>query len=100
STYVYWAEEGAGRIARAKLAGGTVEVIATGQNSPAFVAVDGVHVYWTNYAADGTVMRAPIDGGAAVTLAAKQDKPYAVALKDGYVYWSNFDGGQVMRVAK
>jgi hypothetical protein len=101
--YVYWAEDGCGvcgstpgRILRAALGTTTVEVIATGQAHPNYVAVDAYNVYWSN-SCDGTIKRAPKAGGAAVTVATGQSSPAGVAVNGGYVYWANSSSGKIMR---
>jgi hypothetical protein len=77
--------------------------LASGQNNPAAVAVDGTSVYWvnagtSNSSKDGTVMKVALGGGAPVTLASQQASPASVALDASSVYWTDFWAGTVTRV--
>jgi hypothetical protein len=67
-SYVYWVNSwaslaNAGTIMRVPIGGGTVETIATSQQSPVGIAVDATSVYWINQGTqktvytDGTVMK-------------------------------------------
>jgi hypothetical protein len=73
ATHIYWADNRAGTIGRANRDGtgadpnfitglDTNKVLnITGNDTPASVAVDAAHIYWTSYAA-GTIGRANLDG--------------------------------------
>jgi hypothetical protein len=78
--------------------GGPPRLLARG-NGPGNIAVDGVNVYWTNFA-DGsskaTVMKVPIAGGAPTSLAAGLQSPSGIALDATSVYWTS--NSAVMRV--
>src|ERR687886_753336 len=62
--FVYWANSGTGTIGRANLDGTDVnQNFITGANAPAGVAVDGAHLYWTNFTGTGgAIGRANLDG--------------------------------------
>ena len=45
ATYIYWYADGSGELRRRKKAGGTIEVIGRGVDTPQLAAVDG-HIYW------------------------------------------------------
>src|SRR5919199_1486184 len=62
--FVYWANSGTGTIGRANLDGTDVnQNFITGANAPAGVAVDGAHLYWTNFTGTGgSIGRANLDG--------------------------------------
>src|ERR1700682_157325 len=80
-------------------AGGTPTSIASGQNSPAGIAVDANNIYWTNNL-DGTVMKVPIAGRTPTIIASGQSFPFGIAIDDTYVYWTNNGtnaGGTVMK---
>jgi len=90
------------------IGGGTVRVLAGGQNGPVSVAVDANHVYWSNIGSgnNGSVVesaKTPTDAGALVILAANQASPQGVALDATHVYWANAgsnsnNDGTIMRV--
>lgn len=68
---------------------GGVTVLASGQQGPFAVAVDGVNVYWTNYLG-GTVMKCAVGGcgGSPTALATKQTYAMGLALDATSVYWT------------
>jgi sugar lactone lactonase YvrE len=75
-------------------------VIASGQTSPAYVAVDATQVYWTNVNS-GQIMKAGKDGGAVTELANGQTVPFSIAVGAAGVFWTNtVSPGSVNRVAK
>jgi hypothetical protein len=76
----------------------TSSALATGQLSPAFIAVDETWVYWTDFGGTGTmgagsVMKVAITGGTPIPIATKQDKPRGIAVDADRVYWVTADGG-------
>ncbi len=71
---LYWSSNGNGvdpsSINQApKNGSGPVTTLATNQDYPQSIAVDGTSVYWVNY---DTFAKTPIDGGAIVTLGQQQ----------------------------
>ena len=72
--------------------------LASVQNEPYGIAVDGTNVYWTNQSG-GTVMKVLKNGGGApVTLASGQDSAETIAVDGTNVYWANWADGTVMAV--
>jgi hypothetical protein len=91
---LYWVNMGSGSIAKVSKSGGAVTTLATGQDKPFGIVVNGSQVFWTNRS--GTVMTVSTEGGDLATLASGQDAPYAVAADATGVYWTNNDS--VMRL--
>jgi hypothetical protein len=91
---LYWVNMGSGSIAKVSKSGGPVTTLATGQDKPFGIVVNGSQVFWTNRS--GTVMSVSTEGGDLTTLASGQDAPYAVAADATGVYWTNNDS--VMRL--
>ncbi len=59
--YLYWSSTADGTVVRVPKTGGSVEVIATGQDQPGALVVDSSAVYWLNHgtaAGTGTVQQA------------------------------------------
>jgi len=70
--------------------GGQGVVLASGQGSPFWIAIDSANVYWTNLEG-GQVMECGIGDCCAhpITLATNQAYPSGVAVDSGNVYWIN-----------
>ncbi len=87
--YVYFASTSEGTIHRVPLAGGALELVASGQLAPHRLAARGGALYWLNRGEavagrvdaflDGQLVRAPLAGGTAVVLAERLDDPVALA---------------------
>jgi hypothetical protein len=101
ATHIYWADDRAGTIGRANLDGTGVDtnfitgldtktvLPITGNITPAGVAVDAAHIYWTN---GQTIGRANLDGTTVdPTFITGAGAPGDVDVDAGHVYWSNQD---------
>jgi virginiamycin B lyase len=108
--HIYWANYfNGGTIGRANLDGSGVEQsFITGAsppsggetvNGPYGVAVDGAHIYWTNYTHSGSLGRANLDGTSVdPTFIAGVDYSTRVAVDSAHIYWTNFlNGGAIGR---
>ncbi len=99
SERVYWGSDD-GTVRSLPHAGGGETLLASGQDSPLDIDVDGGAVYWTAYQ-DGTVMKTDKNGGGTpVRLAENQDSPQQMDLDGTHVYWSMPSKDSVARVAK
>jgi hypothetical protein len=107
---LFWADSGQDKLVQFAVAGMTQLVLADVQTSPSavaeptYVATDGTHLYWTNFAggasAAGSVARVPVGGGNVTIMADGQTEPYHIAVDGTHVYWTTLAGGTVMRVPK
>jgi virginiamycin B lyase len=108
--HVYWVNHvNGGTIGRANLDGsGVDQSFITGAsppsggetvNGPYGVAVDGAHIYWTNYTHSGSLGRANLDGSDVdPTFITGVDYSTRVAVDSAYIYWTNLlNGGAIGR---
>jgi hypothetical protein len=103
---VYWANRGTGSILStdkpsADAGAGVVTVLASGQNTPARVALDDVAIYFTN-TGSGTIGSCPLSGCTDVVrlVASNQAAPLGIAVDAVAIYWANSGDGTIMKVAK
>jgi hypothetical protein len=105
---VYWANSGTGSILAidkpsldAGAGAGVVTVLASGQNTPARVALDDVAIYFTN-TGSGTIGSCPLSGCTDVVrlVASAQAAPLGIAVDAVAIYWANSGDGTIMKVAK
>jgi sugar lactone lactonase YvrE len=90
--------DSSGLITRQLLSGGARTTIATAQDDPWSIGIEGAHVYWVDLVPAGSIVKAGLDGGAPVTLAAA-DNSYGFAVDSTGVYWANDTAsGSVLRV--
>ena len=97
--HVYWGNSTfPGTIGRADLDGQNVnQGFITGTAIPFGVAVDGSHVYWTNFN-NGTIGRADLDGqNVNQSFITGGVNPSAVAVHGSHVYWTNSNAGTIGR---
>jgi DNA-binding beta-propeller fold protein YncE len=91
-----------GQVLSAPLTTGPATVLADNQAQPRGVAVDAVHVYWTN-GGGGTVMRIAKDGSdnkVPTIMASGGIEPLGIAIDATTVYWADDKLNTVQKVAK
>jgi hypothetical protein len=67
-------------------------VLASGQSSPADLAVDSTSVFWADFVNPGAVYKVSIGGGAITTLSSGDNSPNRVALSGKNLYWADTGG--------
>ena len=93
---MYWTDAGSiGDIRRANLDGTGQQVLVTGQNSPAGMALDPVagQMYWASQFG-GAIWRAHLDGTAQQVFLSGLPEPTDIALDvaGGTIYWTDWAG--------
>ena len=105
SGWVYFANQYAGDVSKARIDGTGSKLFAAGQGAPPGVAADVDYVYWTDGSNPGTVKQGPVGGGSPVLLAGGQPFPLAITTDATNVYWTNqgntmLGDGSVMMIPK
>jgi len=85
---LYWADAREGTITRLPKDGGIPLELASGQQTPAGLAIADGFLYWTNELA-GTVVRMAAGGGEIETIAEGQERPGPIAAAGVDVVWGN-----------
>jgi hypothetical protein len=96
TTFVYWAEAGAGAVMRAMPDGTMLGAVASDLLTPQDVAVDGLWIYWLEGGTqpnmlDGRVVARRLDGSDQRTIATDRHDPRYLAQDADWIYW--VDGG-------
>src|SRR5436190_17553899 len=94
SVPLYWTDTGAGTVNKVNLPSTSVQILVSGQNVPAAMALDSSHIYWAT-AIGGTIMRANPDGTGVTTLISGQNSPAGVAVDSSHTFWTSQAGGTV-----
>src|SRR5436190_369433 len=94
SVPLYWTNTGAGTVNKVDLPSTSVQILVSGQNVPAALAVDSSHLYWAT-ALGGTIVRANPDGTGVTTLVTGQHGPAGVAVDSRHTYQPNHAGGTI-----
>ncbi len=94
---IYWTDKTGGRVRRYDKTSGGVATLATGQQNPVAIAVQGSTLYWANAGdcagANGSIWMMPANsapGSSATQIAQSQACPSAIAADTGGVYWTNY----------
>ncbi|APR84845.1 Putative serine/threonine-protein kinase pknH [Minicystis rosea] len=88
ATHVYWTNTGTGEVMQADKDGSAKVTIASGQEAPHALTVQGGQVIWGLYAAIGALRKAPIGGGPSVDLLPLAPAVLEVVANDSYVWWT------------
>jgi hypothetical protein len=97
---IYVSTEGVNpSIYRVPKAGGSATRLVDTQSRPLRMAVDDVHLYFTD-TEGGLVVRVPKTGGPTETIAQGQQRPVAIAVDESNVYWTNLSAGTIMKRRK
>lgn len=81
-------------------AGRCLTTLASTQDGPSSIALDGQNVYWSNaLPGAGAILKAPLNGGSATTLAASLGSPRSIAIDSHYLYWVDEDKGTLSKVS-
>lgn len=92
ATHVYWANVGAGTLARAPLDGTGAEIVLEGLTQPWSLAVSPTSLAWAENAT-GNVFLASLANGSAPTLLATTPGAWSIAMDAEHVFWTTlFDG--------
>jgi hypothetical protein len=78
------------------LTGGAPTVLASGQDYPEGIAVDGSSVYWATI--DGSIRKTPSNGGSIVDLATGQPDAFSFAVDSTSVYWALQDSLSIAKM--
>jgi hypothetical protein len=80
-----------GTVMQVPIGGGQTKVLATSQNIPLGIAVDGSNVVWANWGFNipGTIVSEPIGGGTITTLVASAPNPYGVVVSGKTIFWTD-----------
>jgi hypothetical protein len=107
SVWLVRGTSGTGQIIRVSKSDGTQQVMVDRQLSPAFVAVDATHVFWTNRSTyqvsppDGSVVSAKKDGSELTVLVSGLEEPRNVVVDADHVYFTvGIENATVSRVAR
>ena len=90
--YIYWSDNTAGWIGRARLSDGYPEPSwinsSAGEQNPCGIAVTSSHIYWTA-AATGQILSADLDGSNSNVLISGLAEPCGLTVHGSKLYWVN-----------
>jgi hypothetical protein len=102
--FVYWTGGGGysldspGTVSRLPITGGTPMVLIDNFSpTPAALAVDATHVYWTADGYSGFVSKVPVAGGANNQLFSGQKRPRSIVVEAAMMYWANLAGDRIWK---
>ncbi len=96
-SHVYWTSID-GSVARIATAGGSTEVLVSGQNQPGDIAVNSTDVYWTNLG-DATILRLPLDGGTPVVVLKNVGLAWSIKVSDTNLVYVDNQSGDVRQLS-
>src|SRR5204863_8568943 len=104
-TYIHWLDAGgAGEVVRATLIGANATPVATGQDEPSDIIVDGANVFWSTSGSTSPAIRRIYSGFSSTTDIVTKAKysaliaPGPLASDDTYLYYG--DATRLFKVEK
>ena len=74
------------------------QVLASGQQGPQGVVVDGANAFWANHNGS-TIMKVALSGGAPVPVVSGVATPLLSVVDATHVYWTNYENGSVFKAS-
>jgi len=96
SSYLYWANLGAGKIQRIPIGGGTATDHVTGLTNPWGVQVNATDLFWSDITA-GKIQKCPVGGGSVTDVVTGLSAPYGLAITATEIFWADRTTGKIQK---